>query len=152
MGTKNDFIEMREREANLMPSRIDFETQLKEKADRIINGYESAVKSAVFIKKAEDAIKVFKEKIKEYVIDEIENGENTVDNVRLEVTSSGRYDYSSNPDYVELKNKLKEIEKDMQHAYKSGKSLINEETGEIIPPAKFIPNKKSYKIIKNGNL
>ncbi len=149
MGTKNDFIEMREREANLMPSRIDFETQLKEKADRIINGYESAVKSAVFIKKAEDAIKVFKEKIKEYVIDEIENGE-TLDGYKLEVTSGGRYNYSSNPDYVELKNKLEEIEKDMQVAYKSGKSLINEETGEIIPPAKFIPNKKSYKIIKNG--
>lgn len=115
--------------------------------NKVIDGFEKAVKLASLIQQKEKELKILKDKIKPFVLEEIENGEH-LDGYRLETVQSGRYDYSRNEEWLILKNRMKEIEKDMQIAYKSKGTYISED-GEVIEPAIYKSNQKSYKIIKN---
>lgn len=64
----------------------------------------------------------------------------------------GRYAYDHIPEWAEMKEKIKEIEKRAQMAYKMAnqRDLMISEDGEIISPAKFQGNSPSLivKIIK----
>ena len=57
----------------------------------------------------------------------------------VNIQSSGRYSYDHIPEYVELKNKLKDMEKRYQESFKLSERMIAmvDDNGEQIPPASY---------------
>lgn len=126
---------------------LDF---LTTKINQVKDGFEDGYKVAVLIKILEDNIKQAKETLKEFVLDELKGGSLEYQNVRIEATAGGRYDYSANTEIVELQAKIKAIQSDMKRAYSAslkGQTIVNAD-GEIVEPAIYNHNKDSYKIIK----
>jgi len=95
----------------------------------------------------EDEIKKIKSEILEQAIEETMQAVE-FNGYRFENTASGRYDYSNNIEWKQLNDAKKQLETDMKLASKSKNNYINEETGEIIQPAVYKPNKTSVKITK----
>jgi len=60
--------------------------------------------------------------------------------------SGGRYIYKDVPGWKAMKDKLTLMEKSAQLAYKAGGECIDEETGEVIVPAIYVPNKESITV------
>jgi len=126
---------------------IDIIKTLQAKKNDVLNGNEDAYKVMLLAKKIEDEIKKIKSEILEQAIEETMQ---TVEfnGYKFENTASGRYDYSNNIEWKQLNEAKKQLEEDMKLASKSKNSYINEETGEIIQPAVYKPNKTSVKITK----
>lgn len=59
----------------------------------------------------------------------------TVMGVEINVTSKASYKYDNNPEWVAKKAELKKIEEQMKMVNKDGVTIVNEETGEVVPPA-----------------
>ncbi len=57
--------------------------------------------------------------------------------VSISVKETVKYDYSHNDEWKRLNDEQKVIESDMKAAYKSNKKLLDDETGEIVTPAKI---------------
>lgn len=57
----------------------------------------------------------------------------------VNIQSSGRYTYDHIPEYVQLKNQLKELEKRYQESFKLSERMIAmvDDNGEQIPPASY---------------
>lgn len=72
--------------------------------------------------------------------------EQTIHGVTVVPHQGGHYDYTKVPGWKQANDKTTMIEKQAQLAYKAGGPVVDEETGEVIQPAKFIPNKKSIAI------
>ena len=72
--------------------------------------------------------------------------DNTMYGIKFEETTSPmRFDYSNNPDWVklqknidELRSKQKEIEEQMKTAFRTGShsTMVDNDTGEVLPPPK----------------
>ena len=120
---------------------------LERKKKAVVDGFDDAFKLSLFIKLFEEKLKTIKSEVLEQVIYETETSVEW-QGYKFEQTSGGRYNYSKNKEWNELKSQIKNIEIDMQNAYKSDHAYINEETGEVIMPAVFMPNKTSIKITK----
>lgn len=137
-----------ERKVNQLPVTYDsLMSYLNARKNAVIDGYEDAHILAIQLKNFEEAISVIKEQIKETILSELSQPIE-MNGFRIEETQSGRYDYSDSLEWQTLEQKKKQLEKDMQAAYKSNHAYINEETGEIIQAAKFKPYSPSYKITK----
>lgn len=121
-------------------------------ANSIING-ELPPLEYVKAKKLEKTIKTLTDnkKVKEMALNEAAKYPEkmgTFEGISWEYKNgSGRYDYSCSPSWVARKEQIdklaqlnKEEEEQMKMAYKmslSGKTMVDEETGEVIPVPKF---------------
>jgi hypothetical protein len=57
--------------------------------------------------------------------------------VRFETRNSTTYDYTGNPEWVKLDKDRKEIEKEMKAACNSTKMFVDEDSGDIVIPARI---------------
>jgi hypothetical protein len=124
----------------------------KNLAVQVIDGNETGLKLLAEIKKVEAELERIKAEIMPVCIKELENG--ITPQIRsfenygaiFSLTAGGRYNYDSYASHKEYTSRLKSIESKMQAAFKSGATIIDDETGEIIPPAKYVQNKPSITI------
>lgn len=119
---------------------------LKRKKE-VVDGQKNGYELALFLKELDDIIKGIKSEIIDTVLSEFED-KYEYNGFRFEKTQSGRYTYNHSKDWNDMNEKRKELEKIMQMSFKTGKSIINEETGEVYESAVYKPNKESYKISK----
>ena len=89
-----------------------------------------------FLKRAIDgAIKTIKEdastELKKY-----DKGQ-TLMGVEFNITETGKASYDHNPIWVEAKLQLTAIEEDMKIASKTNSTVVDDETGEVVPPARY---------------
>jgi hypothetical protein len=144
----NEMRNKEERNKNKVPLTYDnIISFLQKRTERVIEGFDKGYELALLIKNIETELTMMKGQIKETVLIEIENGY-TYDGHKFEPTQSGRYVYDHSDDWKKLSSKRKELEKMMQMSYKTGKSIIDEDTGEVYDSAIYKPNKPSYKISK----
>lgn len=102
-----------------------------------------------FMSDLEKTAKSIKDEIFETVKDELKD--EIVENglIFKVMGGSGRYDFSESSDWNNLKEKMKLIEEKMKISYKTGASIINEDTGEIYESAIFKPYREKISITKN---
>lgn len=121
-------------------------------AVQVIDGNENGLKLLAEIKKVEAELEKIKAEIMPVCLSEMENcisgTTRSFENwgVSFSLTAGGRYKYDSYKTHKEYTNRLKIIENKMQAAYKSNSTIIDDETGEIIPPAEYFENKLSITI------
>jgi hypothetical protein len=99
------------------------------------------------LKEIADIIKDFQEQIKPLALTEASKWHGQV-YLGYEITKkagSGRYNYDHISAIVQLKNQLKEMEKQAQFAYKINGTMVTED-GEEIQPAVYIANEDVIQI------
>ena len=65
----------------------------------------------------------------------------------IKKAGGGRYNYDHIPEIIELKNQVKELEKQAQYAYKTTtQGLLISADGELITPAQYIQNDDTIQI------
>jgi len=127
--------------------------KLKQLKKDAIMGYDCPLRVLGEIKKAIDTLTKYKEELLEDAITEREKypeKEYVLGDFGISFNNGGKYDYSSNEDWNGLKKEMKVIEKNMQMAYKSNATILDEKTGEVYQPAVFEANKTSltFKYLK----
>lgn len=129
-----------------MPTKANIEKVAQSILQPLQDGYMSAPEAAVRIKFLEDVLKKVKS--------ELEIKENDVVlGAKIEIVEVGvKYAYHESEKWQEIKNKLlpleeelKKIEEQIKIANRIGKSLVDENTGEVISPVQKFSN-TSYKI------
>jgi hypothetical protein len=121
-------------------------------AEQVVNGELHPIEFKLYLNKLKDVISECESLIEETILAEADKYKGqTVWGHKVEVTNGGRYNYDAIPQYQELKSQLKEIEKKSQMAYKmwtQGAQMLDPETGEIMPPANYVPTKSYVKLQK----
>lgn len=101
------------------------------------------------LKALADAIKEFQEQVKPLALTEASKWHGQV-YLGYEITKKaggGRYNYDHIPEIIELKNQVKELEKQAQYAYKTTtQGLLISADGELITPAQYIQNEDTIQI------
>jgi hypothetical protein len=122
----------------------------KQLYDSVVAGNAPALQSYIEVKKYAEDLATYVEALKDLAAQEHQalwgGKEVVIDGATVSRHSGGRYVYDGVPGWKETKDKLTLIEKSAQLAYKAGGSVVDEESGEIIPPAKYVPNKESITI------
>ena len=121
------------------------------KKEQVLNGEYNALELYSELSDLEKAIKAAKDEILEDAITEFEkHGAKSVKEYGFEIsaTQSGRYDYSSNQTYMQLKNQMKDIEDKMKAAYSTQSTILDDNTGEVYEPASYKASKVSLKFKK----
>ena len=129
----------------------EYLSELKELAQNAINGETSALKAFTIVSACEKELSEIKANLLESAISDFEKyGAKSVKEFGFEISksASGRYNYTNSSDWNRLKTQMQELETKMQAACKNNATIINNETGEIIEPAIFMPNKESLTIKK----
>lgn len=124
--------------SNMIEQLTDVEHRVKEDDDY-------ALDTLVALKTLEKVVKNIKDSVEEYALDEFDMyGEKTVKkrgHTIIKQEGRGRYNYSKYEGYMDKKKSLKEVEEKMKAAYKTNSTIVDEDTGEVIPPAEFNPGK-----------
>ena len=101
------------------------------------------------LKALADAIKDFQDQIKPLALVEASKWHGQV-YCGYEITKKaggGRYNYDHIPEIMELRNQIKELEKQAQNAYKtSSQGLLITADGEFITPAQYIQNEDTIQL------
>lgn len=96
-----------------------------------------------------EAIKEFQDQVKPLALTEASKWHGQV-YLGYEITKKaggGRYNYDHIPEIIELKNQVKELEKQAQYAYKTTtQGLLISADGELITPAQYIQNDDTIQI------
>ena len=118
--------------------------------DEVTAGNAPALTSYIELKRYADDMAKYLEALKEQAVNEFNDQyggrEQTIHGATVSRHQSGRYDYSGISEWKQTKDKLTLLERTAQMAYKAGGSVVDEATGEIVPPAKYIPNKDGIAI------
>ena len=123
----------------------------KEMLDSVRTNHRTPIYVLAVLKSLQDVIDKVKAEVMPGAIELFDSvGESSVDvnGVKIYKNSGGRYDYSDNSEIKELDSRIKSIQEMMKQAYeaeKNGASFVTDD-GEIVPAAKFIPNKPSLTI------
>jgi hypothetical protein len=116
----------------------------------VIDGHKKALQAYVDLKKQADSMNLVLEALKELATEEFQNEyggkEQSVYGATVSVHRGGRYDYSGVSGWKQAKDKITLLEKQAQLAYKAGGAVVDEETGELTEPAKYLPNKESITV------
>jgi len=126
-------------------------TDLELKRKLVEDGEYCPLKFYSELSELEKLIKEAKEEIIESALKEFDRHGTTKVNLHgFEITLSktGRYDYSQSSTWEQKNNSLKELEKKMQFAFKAGGTVVDENTGEVIDPAIYLPNRETLKFKK----
>lgn len=118
--------------------------------DKVQEGRAKALPTYIDLKAVMDDMALTLEALKEQAVNEFEDEyggkEQVIHGVTVTLHQGGRYDYTKVPGWAQAKDKITMLEKQAQLAYKAGGPVVDEETGEVIQPARHIPNKKSIAI------
>jgi hypothetical protein len=118
--------------------------------DEVTAGNAPALQSYIELKRYADDMAKYLEALKDQAVNEFNDQyggrEQTIHGATVSRHSSGRYDYSGISEWKQTKDKLTLLERTAQMAYKAGGSVVDELTGEVIPPAKYIANRDSISI------
>jgi hypothetical protein len=123
----------------------------KEMLDSVRTNHRTPIYVLAVLKSLQDVIDKVKAEVMPSAIELFDSvGESSVDvnGVKIYKNAGGRYDYSDNAEIKELDSRIKSIQEMMKQAYeaeKNGASFVTDD-GEIVPAAKFIPNKPSLTI------
>ena len=116
----------------------------------VIEGRKKALPSYVELKRMADELALVMEALKELATDEFyqEWGgkEAVIAGATVSKHSGGRYDYSGVTGWKQAKDKVTLLEKQAQLAYKAGGPVVDESTGGLTEPAKYIPNKETISV------
>lgn len=116
----------------------------------VIEGRKKALPSYIELKRMADELSPVMEALKELATEEFQSEwggkEAVIAGATVTKHSGGRYDYSGVTGWKQAKDKVTLLEKQAQLAYKAGGPVLDEETGELTEPAKYIPNKESITI------
>lgn len=122
-------------------------------AEQVINGELHPLEFKLYLNRLKEVIDEVEEAISHIVLTEGEkyNGD-SIHGYRVEVTNGGRYTYDHIPEWAELKERMKGIEKMAQSAYKLSSGfdmahVVNDD-GISIPPAYYKPTKTYVKLQK----
>jgi hypothetical protein len=103
----------------------------------------------IHLKEMAEAIKEFQDQVKPLALTEAVKWHGQV-YLGYEITKKaggGRYNYDHIPEIIELKNQVKELEKQAQYAYKTTtQGLLISADGELITPAQYIQNEDTIQI------
>ena len=103
----------------------------------------------IHLKEMAEAIKEFQDQVKPLALVEASKWHGQV-YLGYEITKKaggGRYNYDHIPEIIELKNQVKELEKQAQYAYKTTtQGLLISADGELITPAQYIQNDDTIQI------
>jgi hypothetical protein len=103
----------------------------------------------IHLKEMAEAIKEFQDQVKPLALAEAGKWHGQV-YLGYEITKKaggGRYNYDHIPEIIELKNQVKELEKQAQYAYKTTtQGLLISADGELITPAQYIQNEDTIQI------
>ena len=103
----------------------------------------------IHLKEMAEAIKEFQDQVKPLALTEASKWHGQV-YCGYEITKKaggGRYNYDHIPEIIELKNQVKELEKQAQYAYKTTtQGLLISADGELITPAQYIQNDDTIQI------
>ena len=103
----------------------------------------------IHLKEMAEAIKEFQDQVKPLALTEASKWHGQV-YLGYEITKKaggGRYNYDHIPEITELKNQVKELEKQAQYAYKTTtQGLLISADGELITPAQYIQNDDTIQI------
>lgn len=103
----------------------------------------------IHLKEMAEAIKEFQDQVKPLALNEAGKWHGQV-YLGYEITKKaggGRYNYDHIPEIIELKNQVKELEKQAQYAYKTTtQGLLISADGELITPAQYIQNEDTIQI------
>jgi len=106
----------------------------------------------IHLKEMADAIKELQDQVKPLALVEASKWHGQV-YCGYEITKKaggGRYNYDHIPEIMELKNQVKELEKQAQYAYKTtNQGLLISADGELITPAQYIQNEDTIQIKLN---
>lgn len=109
--------------------------------DKVRNGEESPLDAYIELKALAEYVKDCLDEIKDQAITEGEKYKGqTYKGFQIDVRSvGGKYSYDHIAEWVALKEKIKEVEKFHQAAYKNRNQgfFLNEHTGEIYEPAAY---------------
>lgn len=118
--------------------------------DDVTAGNKEALPAFIDLKKYADDLAQYLEALKEKAVEEFNGSyggrEQVINGATVSKHSGGRYIYKDVPGWKAMKDKLTLMEKSAQLAYKAGGECIDEETGEVIVPAQYIPNKESITV------
>ena len=118
------------------------ENDLAQIVDSIENEQENPLEGYIMLKELYKTIDQCIKQIKDQVVDHIDkrcNKNEPYFGYMLDVRSNANYSFKHIPEWVELNNKLKELEKDAKAALKSSErniAAVREDTGEILQMAK----------------
>jgi hypothetical protein len=106
------------------------------------DGFESPLKAYIELKNLESLCKELKDQIQADALNEANAFKGQVyHGYQIDVREvGGRYSYDHIEEIVTLKEKIKELEKASQMSWKmsnSGAIMMNEQTGEVTPPAHY---------------
>ena len=103
----------------------------------------------IHLKEMAEAIKELQDQVKPLALVEASKWHGQV-YLGYEITKKaggGRYNYDHIPEIIELKNQVKELEKQAQYAYKTTtQGLLISADGELITPAQYIQNDDTIQI------
>jgi hypothetical protein len=103
----------------------------------------------IHLKEMAEAIKELQDQVKPLALTEAAKWHGQV-YCGYEITKKaggGRYNYDHIPEIIELKNQVKELEKQAQYAYKTTtQGLLISADGELITPAQYIQNEDTIQI------
>ena len=103
----------------------------------------------IHLKEMAEAIKELQDQVKPLALTEAGKWHGQV-YLGYEITKKaggGRYNYDHIPEIIELKNQVKELEKQAQYAYKTtNQGLLISADGELITPAHYIQNEDTIQI------
>ena len=110
---------------------------------KVFEGEQDPIELAGRLRLMQYITKGAEEVIKDQVVQAVMEGSQTANGIQFtKTTAATRYKFDHNDSWTELNDKIKEltaqrkeIEQDMVLANKKGKTIIDEETGEVIAPA-----------------
>ena len=118
--------------------------------DRVQSGHAEALPTYVELKKYADDLAMVLEALKEQATEEFQTRwggkEAHVAGAVVTAHQGGRYIYDHIEGWKEAKNSLTLLEKQAQLSLKAGGPVLDEETGVLTQPAKYIPNKPTIAV------
>lgn len=122
---------------DITPSSARAQQLAEQLSEAVLNGDKGPLGVWAELKMLEEAIKRAKDLIRDASIDELAKYGPSTDIGGVTFTKyNGKrnYKYDHNPDWLDLKHKMEEVERKMKIAIND--TIVDEETGEVIPPAK----------------
>lgn len=131
----------------LKPYHYSLKERVEEIKQGVLDGDINPLNAMEAVKRMDEYLSDLKKSITDIALDELDKyGEKevTFGNAKFSKSSSGRYDYSNDEEWVALNNAKKEREKTLQTAYKTKGELVVD--GEVINKPIYKANKESIKI------
>jgi hypothetical protein len=125
---------------------------LSEMVQSVVSGQVNALEPYAILKTLEKYVKKCIDEVEPYAMREAEkHSEKTfaMNGYQFEKRNGYlMYDYSANADYAEMENKLKAFKETLTKVSKLGKTVVDEDTGEVIQPLPVKGGTKDSLIIK----